>query len=179
MATGETGFDDVTFDLIPSSTTPSRPGTTTANTCGTPATPARTTSLTSSNRSWPTTRSGLTAATTSWSDSAAPTTPARNPDRIPGCGDCIRFAELADLCHGWRDVVGLFVRWSPDCARDLADENSVDELTLVPLPGLSMNGLAVEPWWEDHPFDVWLTVGDVTGYEQQAPSGASEGTRRH
>ena len=65
-------------------------------------------------------------------------------------------AELVELCRGWTDGAGLFVRWSPDCAGDLAEQTSTDELTGVPLPGLSANGLRVEPWWEDRALDVWL-----------------------
>lgn len=50
----------------------------------------------------------------------------------------------------------LFVRWSPDPQRDLDTGSSIDELTGIDLPGLSANGLAVEPWWEDRPLLLWV-----------------------
>ena len=50
MATGETGFDDVHFDLISVQYHALKAGTTTASTSGTPRTRARTTSQRSSAR---------------------------------------------------------------------------------------------------------------------------------
>lgn len=67
-----------------------------------------------------------------------------------------RLSELAELCRQWDGPDGLYVRWSPDCDRDREAEGSIDELTGVALPGLSANGLAVEPWWQDRPLEVWL-----------------------
>lgn len=62
--------------------------------------------------------------------------------------------DLAQLCQEFDGA--LYVRWSRDCDRDLTDQTSIDELTGVPLPGLSANGLGVEPWWDDRPLDLWL-----------------------
>jgi hypothetical protein len=49
----------------------------------------------------------------------------------------------------------FYVRWS---LGPLADAGSVsrDSLTGVPLPGLSANPLAVEPWWADRSLRLWL-----------------------
>lgn len=49
----------------------------------------------------------------------------------------------------------MFVRWSRGPAADAAGESS-DDLTGEPLPGLSANPLAVEPWWGDRPLRVWI-----------------------
>jgi hypothetical protein len=64
--------------------------------------------------------------------------------------------ELVRLCTEWAEPTGLYVRWTPDCRCDLDEQASTDELTGVPLPGLSANGLAVESWWGDRPLDVWI-----------------------
>jgi hypothetical protein len=64
--------------------------------------------------------------------------------------------DLATLCEQWDGQRGLYVRWTPDIEGDLARGCSTDELTGVPLPGLSANGLALEPWWEERPLDAWL-----------------------
>ncbi|MEV6967137.1 DUF6098 family protein [Hamadaea sp. NPDC051192] len=52
----------------------------------------------------------------------------------------------------------LFVRWSRGPEHDLGDlgDASRDELTGVPLPGLSANPLAVEPWWVDRSRVLWV-----------------------
>lgn len=50
MATGETGFDDVSYDLISVQYHSLRPGTITGSTSVTPGTPAATTSPRSSSR---------------------------------------------------------------------------------------------------------------------------------
>jgi hypothetical protein len=50
---------------------------------------------------------------------------------------------------------GLFVRWSRGPAADAAGASS-DDLTGEPLPGLSANPLAVEPWWDDRPLRLWV-----------------------
>lgn len=60
--------------------------------------------------------------------------------------------ELTDLV---RRCSGLFVRWSRGPAADQAGASS-DDLTGEPLPGLSANPLAVEPWWEDRPLRLWV-----------------------
>jgi len=60
--------------------------------------------------------------------------------------------ELTDLV---RRCSGLFVRWSRGPAADAAG-TSADDLTGEPLPGLSANPLAVEPWWSDRPLRLWV-----------------------
>jgi hypothetical protein len=50
----------------------------------------------------------------------------------------------------------LYVRWTRDLDADLAAETSRDELTGIELPGLSANGLSVEPWWGERPLHMWL-----------------------
>jgi len=60
--------------------------------------------------------------------------------------------ELADLLDHRRD---LYVRWSRGPAYD-TEETSRDELTGVPLPGLSANPLAVEEWWEGRSQQLWV-----------------------
>jgi hypothetical protein len=62
-------------------------------------------------------------------------------------------ARFVDSADGGR---GLFVRWTPDPDGDVAACSSRDELTGVTLPGLSANPLAMEPWWDDRPLDLWL-----------------------
>ncbi|MET9774091.1 DUF6098 family protein [Streptomyces sp. NPDC006367] len=49
----------------------------------------------------------------------------------------------------------LYVRWSRGPRADLARTSSTDELTGVPMPGLSANPLDVEEWWGDRPVRVW------------------------
>lgn len=61
--------------------------------------------------------------------------------------------ELTRLLEG-RDH--LYVRWSRGPAADLRSVSSRDELTGVPMPGLSANPLDVEPWWQDRPVKVWV-----------------------
>ncbi|MFB0614524.1 DUF6098 family protein [Streptomyces sp. AGS-58] len=51
---------------------------------------------------------------------------------------------------------GLYVRWSRGPATDLDHVSSTDELTGVPMPGLSANPLDVEPWWEDRSRELWV-----------------------
>jgi len=50
----------------------------------------------------------------------------------------------------------LYVRWSRDVDADIAEQASRDELTGVALPGLSANGLAVEPWWGERDLNTWV-----------------------
>ena len=64
--------------------------------------------------------------------------------------------ELVALVEELADRDNLFIRWSRDIDADLGDEVSRDELSGVELPGLSANGLAVEPWWGRRPLRVWL-----------------------
>ncbi|MFF5372268.1 DUF6098 family protein [Streptomyces sp. NPDC013187] len=61
--------------------------------------------------------------------------------------------ELAELVERHR---GLYVRWSRGPETDLREVSSTDDLTGVPLPGLSASPLGVEAWWEDRPVRVWV-----------------------
>ncbi|MFI9803476.1 DUF6098 family protein [Streptomyces sp. NPDC052301] len=51
---------------------------------------------------------------------------------------------------------GLYVRWSKGPRTDLDAVSSTDELTGVPMPGLSANPLDVEGWWEDRSVELWV-----------------------
>jgi len=59
--------------------------------------------------------------------------------------------ELAALVGDRHD---LYVRWSQGPHRDRRG-TSLDELSGVPLPGLSASALGVEPWWGDRDRTVW------------------------
>jgi hypothetical protein len=61
--------------------------------------------------------------------------------------------SLADLVAGRR---GLYVRWSLGPGKDLSEVSSTDDLTGVPMPGLSASPLDVEDWWADRPVRVWV-----------------------
>ncbi|MBT2382188.1 DUF6098 family protein [Streptomyces sp. ISL-11] len=50
----------------------------------------------------------------------------------------------------------LYVRWSRGPRRDLGEASSTDELTGISLPGLSVNALDVEPWWQGRPVRLWV-----------------------
>ncbi|MEU6672334.1 DUF6098 family protein [Streptomyces sp. NPDC046727] len=62
-------------------------------------------------------------------------------------------AEAAGLVARHR---GLYVRWSKGPGADLDDVSSTDELTGVPMPGLSASPLDVEAWWEDRSVELWV-----------------------
>ncbi|MEU3842500.1 DUF6098 family protein [Streptomyces sp. NPDC028635] len=62
-------------------------------------------------------------------------------------------AELTGLVDGNRR---LYVRWSKGPRTDLGKVSSTDELTGVPMPGLSANPLDVEEWWEGRPLRLWV-----------------------
>ena len=65
--------------------------------------------------------------------------------------------ELTELVATSAAEDQLFIRWSAGPTVDLrADETSHDSLTGVPLPGLSANPLAVEPWWGDRSLRLWV-----------------------
>jgi hypothetical protein len=64
--------------------------------------------------------------------------------------------ELVALLAEWPADDGPYVRWTADLDRDLQTEVSTDDLTGVPLPGLSANGLTREPWWGDRPMRLWI-----------------------
>lgn len=68
---------------------------------------------------------------------------------MPTVGTLDELTELA-LRHP-----RLFIRWSRGPDADAAGTSS-DELTGVPLPGLSASPLAVEPWWGDRPLRLWI-----------------------
>ncbi|MEU8034408.1 DUF6098 family protein [Streptomyces sp. NPDC049099] len=51
---------------------------------------------------------------------------------------------------------GLYVRWSRGPGPDLTDASSTDDLTGVPMPGLSASPLDVEDWWEDRSVELWV-----------------------
>jgi hypothetical protein len=59
---------------------------------------------------------------------------------------------LADLVGDRHD---LYVRRSRGPIRDRRG-TSLDELSGVPLPGLSASALGVEPWWGDRDRSVWV-----------------------
>ncbi|MGZ0202978.1 DUF6098 family protein [Streptomyces sp. RM1] len=61
-------------------------------------------------------------------------------------------AEAAELVARHR---GLYVRWSKGPGVDLRSASSIDELTGVPMPGLSANSLDVEGWWGDRSLRLW------------------------
>ena len=61
--------------------------------------------------------------------------------------------DLARLVQGRPD---LFVRWSRGPEVDLPGQGSRDDLTGVPMPGLSANPLAVEQWWGDRSVHLWV-----------------------
>jgi hypothetical protein len=64
---------------------------------------------------------------------------------------------LTELVTGSAEEDQLFVRWSAGPTVDLRQVGtSRDALTGVPLPGLSANPLAVEPWWGDRSLRLWV-----------------------
>ncbi len=79
-------------------------------------------------------------------------------ETMPTLRNLDELTELALKTPGGHD---LYVRWSRGPAADLGEVDagggqSRDSLTGVPLPGLSANPLAVEPWWEDRPLRLWI-----------------------
>ncbi|MFJ4525337.1 DUF6098 family protein [Streptomyces sp. NPDC088810] len=62
-------------------------------------------------------------------------------------------SEVARLVERHR---GLYVRWSKGPGVDLDKVSSIDELTGVPMPGLSANPLDVEDWWQDRSVELWV-----------------------
>lgn len=62
-------------------------------------------------------------------------------------------AALADLIEREQ---GLYVRWSRGPETDLGSASSTDELTGVPMPGLSANPLDIEDWWGNRSRTLWV-----------------------
>lgn len=62
-------------------------------------------------------------------------------------------ATLTRVVTGRR---GLHVRWSRGPEQDLRDVSSTDDLTGVPLPGLSAGPLDIEDWWGERLPHVWV-----------------------
>lgn len=50
----------------------------------------------------------------------------------------------------------LYLRWSADIALDADLPTGLDDLTGIEMPGLAALPLAVEPWWQDRPLELWL-----------------------
>ncbi|MBT2365620.1 hypothetical protein J7E88_09875 [Streptomyces sp. ISL-10] len=73
-----------------------------------------------------------------------------SPDELPVLRT---LEELTVLVERRRN---MYVRWSRGPAADLKSLSSTDDLTGVPLPGLSANSLDIEPWWENRPVKVWV-----------------------
>jgi hypothetical protein len=78
-------------------------------------------------------------------------------DEMPTIDD---LDELTRFLDKRPDTDRLYVRWSLGPAVDLRHDDlgrgvSRDSLTGVPLPGLSANPLAPEPWWNDRPLRLW------------------------
>jgi hypothetical protein len=79
-------------------------------------------------------------------------------------GDMITVHDLdglTRLIEASPDPGRLYVRWSAGPEADLRGNDadtavSRDALTGVPLPGLSANPLAVEPWWDGRPLRLWV-----------------------
>ncbi len=65
-------------------------------------------------------------------------------------------STLAEVARLVERRQGLYVRWSKGPGADLEDVSSTDELTGVPMPGLSANPLDVEDWWEDRSVELWV-----------------------
>lgn len=74
---------------------------------------------------------------------------------LPVCGS---LSELVDLVtRGDQGGEDVFVRWSRGPAFDLAPgHTSTDELTGVPMPGLSASPLKIEWWWQSRSPRVWI-----------------------
>ncbi|MGK5639784.1 DUF6098 family protein [Streptomyces sp. URMC 126] len=72
------------------------------------------------------------------------------PDTLPV------LTSLDDLVAVVERGKNLFVRWSRGPATDLGAASSTDDLTGTSLPGLSVNALDVEPWWNDRPLRLWV-----------------------
>ncbi|MFH9089626.1 DUF6098 family protein [Streptomyces sp. NPDC017673] len=75
---------------------------------------------------------------------------------MSGPDDLPVMSTLAEAARLVQRHQGLYVRWSKGPGTDLDDVSSTDELTGVPMPGLSANPLDVENWWEDRSVELWV-----------------------
>jgi hypothetical protein len=66
----------------------------------------------------------------------------------------ITVTTLDELTELSLSCPGLYVRWSRGPEAD-AEGSSCDDLTSVPMPGLSASPLAVEPWWGNRSPRLW------------------------
>jgi hypothetical protein len=94
-------------------------------------------------------------------ENGRPGHPAGVPDAYETMPTIRSLDELSEVVRSSPDAADLYVRWSHGPAVDLAVDDtggpsSRDSLTGVPLPGLSANPLAVEPWWEDRSVRLWV-----------------------
>jgi hypothetical protein len=71
-------------------------------------------------------------------------------DDLPELGDLSALVALVERERG------LYVRWSRGPRRDLTGPASIDDLTGVPLPGLSASPLDIEGWWDGRPLRLWV-----------------------
>ncbi|MGW2458656.1 DUF6098 family protein [Streptomyces sp. NPDC004457] len=75
---------------------------------------------------------------------------------MSGADDLPVMSTLAEVARLVERHQGLYVRWSKGPGTDLDAASSIDELTGVPMPGLSANPLDVEKWWEDRSVELWV-----------------------
>ncbi|MGV9937073.1 DUF6098 family protein [Streptomyces olivaceoviridis] len=75
---------------------------------------------------------------------------------MSGSDDLPVMSTLAEVARLVERHQGLYVRWSKGPGTDLDSVSSIDELTGVPMPGLSANPLDVENWWEDRSVELWV-----------------------
>lgn len=71
-------------------------------------------------------------------------------------GELPVLTKLSELVELVEREPHLYVRWSTGPDDDLTGMASVDQLTGVPLPGLSASPLDAERWWGDHPLRLWV-----------------------
>lgn len=84
-----------------------------------------------------------------------PTIPGGTPDLMSASDDLPTVSTLAEAAELVARHRGLYVRWSKGPGVDLRSASSIDELTGVPMPGLSANSLDVEGWWGDRSLQLW------------------------
>ncbi len=70
-------------------------------------------------------------------------------------GDLPTLHSIGDVVALLCDRSNVFVRWSRGPAFDQQTTSS-DDLTGVPLEGLSANPLAVEEWWQGRSLELWV-----------------------